>query len=225
MRWNTPLSDEHAAGLLRELDIPDGATILDLGCGSGELLIRAVRSTSGATGVGVDSDAGALGEAARRAAAHDARVTFHEDAADHWDTPADRLICIGAAHAWGSAAPALHRLRELAKPRGRLLYGDGCWPDPPTPAAAAMFGEVLARDDLTAAARDAGWTIAHSSLADLEEWDDFEAAWCAGHERWLQTHPADDRADEVRADLAERRTEYRDTYRGVLGFAYLVLAS
>ncbi|MEU4401729.1 SAM-dependent methyltransferase, partial [Micromonospora orduensis] len=42
MRWNTPLSEEHAALLLRRLDVRPGARVLDLGCGWGELLLRAV---------------------------------------------------------------------------------------------------------------------------------------------------------------------------------------
>ncbi|WP_346537033.1 class I SAM-dependent methyltransferase [Micromonospora sp. DPT] len=42
MRWNTPLSEQHAALLLQRLDIRPGTRVLDLGCGWGELLLRAV---------------------------------------------------------------------------------------------------------------------------------------------------------------------------------------
>lgn len=38
MRWEAPLSEEHAALLLQRLDIQPGASVLDLGCGWGELL-------------------------------------------------------------------------------------------------------------------------------------------------------------------------------------------
>ncbi|MFE9658075.1 SAM-dependent methyltransferase [Micromonospora sp. NPDC006431] len=61
MRWNTPLSEEHAALLLQRLDIRPGARVLDLGCGWGELLLRAVAAggasdAAATTGVGVDTD-------------------------------------------------------------------------------------------------------------------------------------------------------------------------
>ncbi|MGH3717034.1 MAG: SAM-dependent methyltransferase, partial [Micromonosporaceae bacterium] len=42
MRWNTPLSEEHAELLLSRLDLAPGVRVLDLGCGWGELLLRAV---------------------------------------------------------------------------------------------------------------------------------------------------------------------------------------
>jgi hypothetical protein len=112
-----------------------------------------------------------------------------------------------------------------AVPRGRVLVGDGCWPAPPTPAAQAIFGDdVLPLADLAAACRGAGWQILHLSTADEREWDDFESRHRAGQREWLLAHPDDPRAAEVRDRHDEREREYLTTYRGVLGFAYLVLA-
>ena len=42
MRWNVPLSVEHAELLMDRLDVPPGAHVADLGCGWGELLLRVV---------------------------------------------------------------------------------------------------------------------------------------------------------------------------------------
>jgi len=61
MRWNTPLSVGHAALLVDRLGFEFGpgvdVDVLDLGCGWGELLMRAVEAGgSGATGVGIDND-------------------------------------------------------------------------------------------------------------------------------------------------------------------------
>jgi cyclopropane fatty-acyl-phospholipid synthase-like methyltransferase len=33
MRWNTPLSEDHAARLIEGLGVAPGARVLDLGCG------------------------------------------------------------------------------------------------------------------------------------------------------------------------------------------------
>ncbi len=64
MRWNTPLSVDHAALLVDRLglELGPGVDVLDLGCGWGELLMRAVEAGgSGATGVGIDNDEHVLG--------------------------------------------------------------------------------------------------------------------------------------------------------------------
>jgi len=52
--WNTPVSEAHATLLLDVLDVRDGQTVVDLGCGWAELLLRAVVvvGVGDATGVG-----------------------------------------------------------------------------------------------------------------------------------------------------------------------------
>jgi hypothetical protein len=105
------------------------------------------------------------------------------------------------------------------------LFGDGCWEQPPTAAAAALFGEgVLNLTDLADGAIQSGWRIVHLSTADQREWDDFESAWRAGRELWLLAHPTDHRSGSIRTELETRLHEYLTLYRGVLGFAYLILA-
>src|SRR5579862_3276230 len=59
LRWNTPLSEAHAERLIEHLAIGPGAFVVDLGCGWGGLLMRAVAS-SNCTGIGVDVDRGHL---------------------------------------------------------------------------------------------------------------------------------------------------------------------
>jgi len=228
MRWNTPLSAAHAAELLQQLDVAGAETILDLGCGWGELLLRAVAAggPSPRTGVGVDRDEALL---ERGRAAADTRglghaVRFVAGAAEDWDEAAQRVMCIGAGHAWGGDAEALAALARVVAPGGRLLFGDGCWERPPTPAAAKLFGPgVLPLAQLTAAARAAGWRVLHLSTADQREWDAFESSWRAGREEWLAAHADHPDAPALRDELDALLTEYLDVYRGVLGFAYLVL--
>lgn len=226
MRWNTPLSDEHAAVLLDRFDIQPGTSILDLGCGWGELLLRAVARDGSALGVGVDTDAAAIerGRALAVECGLDGRVRFVNGAAAQWQDPADRVLCVGAAHAWGGTESALTSLRPLIRPGGRLLFADGCWAQPPTEAAAAMFGsDVLGLVDVVAAATGVGWRVLDLSTADQREWDEFEATWRLGREEWLLANPTDDEAAAVRVELDALLTEYVGGYRGVLGFCYLIL--
>lgn len=224
MRWNTPLSQDHAALLLERLAVQATDKVVDLGCGWGELLLRAVES-AGATGIGVDVDGDGLerGRALAAARGLESRVRFVEAEAVAWDEPADRLLCIGSSHVLGGTEAALTRLAELTPTGGRVLYGDACWTEPPTAAAAEMFEEVLPLTDLVEQVRASGWRVLHLSTADQREWDDFESTWRAARQEWLLAHGDDVRAPEVRSKLDAQLDAYVRTYRGLLGFCYLVL--
>jgi SAM-dependent methyltransferase len=231
MRWNTPLGPDRADTLI-DLLVGDGCrSVADLGCGWAELLIRLLARCPGSHGTGVDTAGWALARGRRAAAERGVadRLELVEEDAATWAHATgarfDRLMCVGAAHAWAGAGAALAALRRLTGPGGRLLFGDGCWERSPTPAAERIFGpNVLSLGGLVAAAGHAGWRVQDLSTAGPQEWDEFESAWGRGREEWIQDYPDDPRAGAVAADLDQRRREYLDAYRGQLGFAYLVLA-
>lgn len=228
MRWNAPLSVEHAGLLMDRLELGAGLRVADIGSGWGELLLRVVeRAGSQARGIGVDTDVRALArgrEAARQRGLAE-RVEFAEADAASWRESADRVLCVGASHAFGGTAGALEALRGLVPAGGRLLYGDGYWAGEPSGRAVELFGEgTMPLAGLLAAARAGEWRVIHMSVADQREWDDFESTFRAGRQEWLLAHPGDPRAGEVRDWLDSREREYVEVYRGVLGFAYLVLA-
>lgn len=222
MRWNTPLSEPHAELLLDRMALA-GGHLADLGCGWGELLLRAAARAPGLRVTGVDTDATGLERGRAAAAERGLAAEFLEADAATWDTPVERAFCVGAAHIFGSAKAALEGLARVV-PSGRLLYGDGFWATPPGPAAREIFGpDVLTLPDLLDVAAGAGWRVLHLSTADQLEWDDFESTSRAGWAEWLAGHPDDPRAGEVRDWLDRRLREYVRDYRGVLGFTYLVL--
>jgi SAM-dependent methyltransferase len=228
MRWNMPLSAEHAGLLLDRLDLRPGQRITDLACGWGELLLTAVaRAGAGAAGTGVDQDAPLLarGRAAAAARGLDGEVTFTEADAADWRERGDRVLCTGAGHAFGGTAGALRALAQVVAPGGRLLLGDGYWTRAPSAAAIEMFGtDLLELPGLLEAARAEGWRVIHLSEADQREWDDFESTFRAGRQEWLLANGDSPRAPAIREWLDARERQYVSVYRGVLGFAYLVLA-
>jgi cyclopropane fatty-acyl-phospholipid synthase-like methyltransferase len=227
MRWNTPLSEWHADLLLEQLELTLATSVLDLGCGWGELLIRAVRVASeNCVGVGVDSDDVQLSRARDLSGEREKprQITFVHGDAQAWDQPAERVLCIGASHAWGGTLSALCALRSVVAPGGRLLFADGCWASEPAPEAVAIFGDGMLRlRDVVEHALDVGWRVLSVTTADQREWDEFESSWRRGREEWLLDNRDAPGADSLRRELDERLLEYITSYRGVLGFCYLVL--
>ncbi len=217
LRFNAPLSEQHAASLVRRLALAPGHHVLDLGCGFGELLLSLVAAHPAATGTGVDTDREAL-DRARRSAAEQGlqeRVEFSEGDVATFAGHGHLVLCVGASHAWGGTAAALQALHDHVEPGGVALFGAGVWEQEPREDAVRLLGEHGSLDALLAAAHEAGYEVEGVELSSRDEWDDFEAGWRAGLE---------ESRDAAAQELASRRRhEYEDVYRGVLGFAWLVL--
>src|SRR6202012_1527452 len=120
MRWNAPLSEAHASVLLDAFELDDAERVLVLGCGWGELLMRAVQRAPALTGVGVDTDNAALERGRALAAARGLgdRVSLIDTGGGAWPEPSDRVICAGPSHIWERPAAALAALAPLVTPGG-----------------------------------------------------------------------------------------------------------
>ena len=226
LTWNTPLSGPHADRLLASLRLTAATRIVDLGCGWGNLLLRALTVAPRLSGVGVDRNPAHL-ERARSSArvmglAH--RAQFIQGDIVEYDGTGDRVICIGADHAWGGAEMALYRLPRRVDPGGVLLFGCGYWSRPPSPRLVELFGALPAslQQDVALAGR-MGWAVHSTDSADALEWDDFEETWTRDLDDIVAREPNSPAGAKALRLAKQRREEYRGTYRGVLGFAYLVL--
>jgi hypothetical protein len=235
----SPLSDVRAERLVRFLADGHPATMLDLGCGWGELLLRTLEAVPEATGTGVDQDEAALGHAREQAAQRGLVERARFESADAGDPSyaADGVICIGSSQIWGppveenqpmAYAAALTALRAKLPRGGRLVYGEGIWSRPPTPEATAHLAgrddELVGLPALLDLAIGSGFAVLGAHEASLDEWDVFETGYTAGYARWLAEHPADDaEAEQVRGLATRQRSAYFAGYRGILGLAYLEL--
>jgi SAM-dependent methyltransferase len=230
-RWHpvaAPVSDANLQRLLARLGPVD--RVLDLGCGFGEWLLAALEATSGATGVGVDTSGPALVEARERAQRRGLadRVSFEEaDAASYDGAGFDAVLCVGATHAFGGLAGALHAVREHLRPGGRVLLGEGFWDGEPTPQAMSALGaapgELPFLGELIEAARGVGWEPGYGHISSAEEWDDYEWSWTGSLTAWALSEAGEtDRASAL-SIACTHREEWLAGYRGQLGFVTLVL--
>ncbi|KFX97732.1 hypothetical protein V495_00131 [Pseudogymnoascus sp. VKM F-4514 (FW-929)] len=222
MLWNSPLGEPHSDELLERMRFSPSTTIVDLGCGWGELLLRAVART-GANGTGIDTDNLALDRGKREAQKRGIDVNFVCQSAADWQDSQDRAICIGSSHTLGGSRAMLQRLAEIV-PKGRVLVGDTFWERQPTDIAREMHGDDIPMlIDLVTMCRETGWEILSLTTADQREWDNFESSHRAGLRQWIIENPDSPKAQEIREQLDERERGYIMNYRGLLGFAYLIL--
>jgi hypothetical protein len=223
--WNTPLAEGHAEQLLATLEIPGGAMVTDLGCGWGELLLRALLTHPGTTGVGVDISPAAIVRGQHRAHALglEGRVHFERGQASRWADHADALICIGSTHAWESTEAALDALGRGLRRHGKLLLGQGFWVAEPTLSIRDRFGDLPDLAGLIELCAEHGLRPIHLSVATPAEWDEFEVGWTAGLELAAVERAGTAEAEQLTAFADQRRRDYFRGYRGMLGFAYLVL--
>ena len=151
LTFHGPLSEARAARIVDRLARTRPATVLDIGCGWGELMLRILAAVPGAAGTGIDLSGADLARGRDNAAARGLaqRVSFIEESAVRTARgPANLVLCVGSTHVLSEARPpqhtlnALHALRRLVSPGGRVFLGEGFWEHPPTPARSPPCGRA-----------------------------------------------------------------------------------
>ncbi|WP_345438817.1 class I SAM-dependent methyltransferase [Actinoallomurus vinaceus] len=222
-----PLDDDSVRRLL-ERGIPRGdARVIDLGCGGGEWLLRALTAHPQLQAVGVDIAESSLTHARTTANAlgvQDRLVLHHEDAtaftASH---EFDLVLSVGATHAFGGLLPTLAAARKHLAPGGRVLVGDGYWEREPSPAAVEMLGEFADLPTTMDGVIADGWTPVYGHISTRQELDDYEWAWTGSLASWALDHTDDPDSAQALAAATTHRDEWLRVYRDTWGFICLIL--
>jgi SAM-dependent methyltransferase len=231
-RIHNPFTAEKHATLGAALRLHPGASVLDLGSGSGEMLCTWARD-HGVKGTGVDMSALFTEQARRRAvelgvAEH---VRFiHDDAAGYVaDDKVDVAACIGATWIAGGFAGTTALLARSLRVGGIILIGEPYWRRlPPTEdvargCLATSIAAFLMLPELLAAFGRLGYDVVEMVLADEDGWDRYEAAKWLTMRRWLEANPGDEMAGEVRAQLTSEPVRYATFTREYLGWGVFAL--
>jgi SAM-dependent methyltransferase len=211
-----PMSEAAVDAAIAALPLPADAYIVDTGCGTGSLLLRALRLHPGAGGLGVDLDPDAI--AVAREFGGDLPARFEVRDAATVKGSFDAAINVASSHVHGGFPAALDTLRDLAPV---VLYGEGFWTRRPGADFLAALGdatedELSDLDGLRAAVGGAGFEI-------LAEWLGAEADMTRYEEGLAEN--AERHGDPDSLEYA-RRTRGRRALPGgtdTLGFGLFVL--
>jgi SAM-dependent methyltransferase len=232
-RIHDPFSEEKLATLGRALRLREGDRILDLACGSGEMMCTWARDHQTA-GTGVDLSSAFIADATARAEALgvSGRVTFeHGDASGYVGSPAyDVATCLGATWIGGGVAGTIELLERSLRPGGTVLIGEPYWTkDPPDDETvrgshATSPADYRSLPSLVRHFRDLGWDLVEMVLANPDDWDRYTAAQWFSVRRFLDEHPDDELHAQMRAELDDaplRHVTYGREYLGWGTFALM----
>ncbi|MEE8104059.1 MAG: methyltransferase domain-containing protein [Planctomycetota bacterium] len=225
--WNNPLGEAAIVRMLGGLGLAPNQTVLDVGCGNGEILARILERYS-CNGVGIDPDPDEMAAARIRLAPLGPRARLLEGTVQDAEPkgPFDAAICIGSTHAFGGPGDVLEAtlgaLAPVVLPGGRLLIGEAHWRRPPDPdylaATGIGVGDYVSHEDVIATAERAGWILLDAVTTPRADWDRFEGAALAYVETLAAASPDDPEA-QAKADRSRAwRNAYENWGRETLGF-------
>lgn len=230
-RIHNPLTSARLARLGEALLLRPGQKVLDLACGSGEMLCTWARD-HGIAGRGVDISSAFIEAACARAVELRVsdRVHFtHGDAAGYVNPePVDVAACVGATWIGNGVLGTIDLLSRSLRDGGMVLVGEPYWIRVPETDELAKACHARDRSEwstlpeLISSFRGHSLDLVQMVLADPDGWDAYHGLQWLNIRRWLDANPDDEMAVEMRGRLDHAAADHLVT-REHLGWGVFAL--
>lgn len=234
--YNNPIAPNRMDLLLNLLNFSKEDKILDIGCGTGELLLRAFEKFN-CHGVGVDLEEPLIEKAKTKLAGFQKQLTLHASPAKALEFSPDSFtasFCLGATQAYGGPGKGygetLEHLRKLTKPGGYLVIGEGYWKKAPADEYLKATGigkeDYLTHFENVQYAENLGLKPVYVTTTTSAEWDHFESCFWFKAEERFQESPSDPKLLAQVEHWRNWRNSYLKWGHETLGFGiYVFLVS
>jgi len=230
--FNCPMSTDKAARIITALNLKPTCKVVDIGCGTGEFLFQ-IQQDSNADCLGIDIDSSCIGLAEQKVPQHALGKKLRFLIADVRETQFkknsfDIAVCIGSTHAFGdgeAAYPnALRQLKDIVKPNGLILVGEGYWKRSPEQEYLDFMGDPVgiynSHEQNIQQAESLGFTPMYVVTSNQDEWDHFEWSFRMKAERLVIAEPDNEPAQKNLKKVQEWNRYYRKFGRTTMGFGF-----
>ena len=223
-----PMSKGKFEELCKLLRLKQGAHVLDIACGKGEILIR-LAELYDISGTGVDISPYCIKDCRKkhRDRVPNADLKFIEmDGADYkpeFQESFDLTMFIGASWVYKGYKGTLQALKVMTKPDGLIMVGEPYWLK--EPSEEYLRADKIRKEDFGShyenvhSGEAEGLTCIYTLVSNYDDWDLYETLqWWAAIE-YARNHPDDPDVPE----LLERKKREKEIYlrwgRETLGWA------
>jgi len=226
-----PMDKSKIQKLLELLNLSQGATVLDIGCGKGEVLIRMAEMFN-ISGIGVDISPYFLKECLRKKEERvpHSDIKFMEmDGANYKNEEGelfDLTMCIGASFAYGGFLNTIDTLQKMTKPGGLIIAGEPYWLKEPDWEYLKKSG--IKKEDYNThhgnidTAHKQGLNCIYTMVSNQDDWDHYETLQWWSADDYITANPGDQDNAELKQKVNKAKLEYLLYGRDTIGWAIYV---
>ena len=223
-----PVDSAKLDHLLDMLNLQQNSSVVDVGCGKGEMLIRLVEKYQ-VKGVGIDKSPYCVkhAEALKRERVPNSDVEFLlMDGADYKGDEkhlVDLAMCIGASWIYGDYKGTIKALLKMTRQSGLVMIGEPFWRKEPPEEYLTHEGWSKSLFDTNAGnittAEKHGLRPLYSLVSSEQDWDVYEGLHWYAADQYTISNPRDPDLNDLSARVSEGRETYLKWERQYLGWA------
>ncbi len=227
--FSNPISEEKITKMIQMVSPKPQDTVIDIGAGKCELLIRLVENYE-ISATAIELYGGAIEEAKKNAShripegsiefiCEDANATVESYEQESYDLG----ICIGSTHALGGLESTLQTMKRLVKKNGYILIGEGYWKQSPSSEYLMALGGADESDlknhaENVKAGEELGLIPLWSYVSNEDDWDNYEWLYSSSIENYCLENPDDSDREAMLQRIRTWRRTYLQWGRDTLGF-------